>query len=286
MKQPKQRLFNIKPDEVSFVKKPAIGRPFLVCKADGTKLAVQFESDGTNEGTSIVINGEKLKDASSFYLSFDSLITCSGSKGPNLNCSYSKIVETEDGFQRTESYILARTKGDDKMDELVKVLKEYLGVTDDKAEVLVAKADLSEKAVEALKKALEILKKYKADFPDDLKEAVDTVSKYAVSYYGYGSPEKDDKDTSVNKDKDKDIKKEDDKPNGQSTQEVKDARVDQLVTQVAELTKSLEAVKTLQDRLATVEKATTVSKTIVGQDQNQNNADQSDSKDKFKSIPL
>jgi len=278
MSQPKQRLFNIKPDEVSFVKKPATGRPFLLCKADGTKLAVQFESDGTNEGTSIVINGEKLEDASSFYLSYDSLITCSGSTGPNLNCSYSKVVETEDGFQRTESYVLARTKGDDKMDELVKVLKEYLEIKDDKVEVLIAKADLSEKAVEALKKALEILKKYKADFPDDLKEAVDTISKYAVSYYGYGSPEKDDKDTNVSK--------EDDKSKSQPASEAKDARVDQLVTQVAELTKSLEAVKTLQDRLTAVEKVTTVSKTIVGQDQNQDGANQSDPKDKFKSIPL
>jgi len=279
MSQPKQRLFNIKPDEVSFVKKPATGRPFLLCKADGTKLAVQFESDGTVEGTSIVINGEKLKDASSFYLSYDSLITCSGSTGPNLNCSYSKVVEIEDGFQRTESYVLARTKGEHNMDELLKVLKEYLEIKDDKTEVLVTKADLSDKALEALKKALEILKKYKADFPDDLKEAVDTISKYAVSYYGYGHPEKKDS-TDVN------IKKEDDKSKSQSTSEVKDSRVDQLITQVTELAKSLEVLKTLQDRLTVVEKATTVSKTIVGQDQNQDNANQSDSKDKFKSIPL
>lgn len=64
--------------------------------------------------------------------------------------------------------------------------------------------ELSDKALNAIKGALKLISKYKADFPDDLKGAVGVLAKYAS--YGYGYPAK--KKAEVKKEEDK---KEEDK---------------------------------------------------------------------------
>lgn len=71
------------------------------------------------------------------------------------------------------------------MKELKELLKDYLG--EDFSEEEFEKAEkLSDKVLNALKGALNILNKYKGDFPDELKKAVGVLAKYA----GYGYPAK------------------------------------------------------------------------------------------------
>ena len=87
------------------------------------------------------------------------------------------------------------------MDEdLKKILKEYFGeeVSFDTEEF--EKAKLSDKALNALKGALNLINKYKADFPDDLKKAVGVLAKYSSYGYGYPAEKNEDKKNEDKKD--------------------------------------------------------------------------------------
>lgn len=85
-------------------------------------------------------------------------------------------------------------------EELQKLLNNYFDeeVSFDPEEFEFEKAKLSDKALNALKGALNLINKYKADFPDDLKKAVGVLAKY--SSYGYGYPaKKSDDNEDINK---------------------------------------------------------------------------------------
>ncbi|MBA7548617.1 hypothetical protein ES705_41081 [subsurface metagenome] len=73
--------------------------------------------------------------------------------------------------------------------EIQKLLNEYFGeeVSIEEFE----KAELSDEAMKAMKGALNLINKYKADFPDDLKKAVGVLAKYVA---GYGYPAKKSED--------------------------------------------------------------------------------------------
>jgi len=83
--------------------------------------------------------------------------------------------------------------------EIQKLLNEYFGeeVSIEEFE----KAELSEEAIKAIKGALNLINKYKADFPDDLKKAVGLLAKYAAGY-GYPAKKKE-----VKKEGDQDLEK-------------------------------------------------------------------------------
>lgn len=188
-----RKLKDIETTEVSFVDAPAIKRKFLFFKQDKKKMKIEIESDGTIGGTDILIDGEKVENLRDFSFSLYPPIE-GNVKSAIVNCSYSKVVDTKDGFKRSETFYLA--KGDKSMnEEFIKLLKEYFG-EDVKMDFEKAE-ELSDKAVDAIKEALKLVNKYKGDFPDDLKKAVGTLAKYASAGYGY--PEKKEKKDDIEK---------------------------------------------------------------------------------------
>jgi len=177
-----KELKNIKLNEVSIVDKAANKREFLFFKAEGAsldndplsvhkkkKITIGIESNGTKGGTSITINGDKVDNMKSFNFSFWE----DNNSESSVSCSYSKLIESEGGFQRTESYYLA--KGDRLMDEQIKeLLKMYFGEEDKSFE--------KRFTVEAedMKKVLKTIGEYKADFPEDLEKAIAIIAKAAI----------------------------------------------------------------------------------------------------------
>jgi len=69
-------------------------------------------------------------------------------------------------------------KGAVPMDELLKALQTFLGADVVTAEA-VTKAELTEEQMAEIKSAVAVLAKYKADFPDDVLAAVQTLTKSA-----------------------------------------------------------------------------------------------------------
>jgi hypothetical protein len=288
--KPARKLFDIKPSEVSIVGKPANQVKFLTFKDDG-KLEVNIISDGTPAGTIIKVNGEEIKDLSSLSIWYQKPLpnAPAGSiYGPALSCSYSKVVNMENGFAQTETFTL--NKGDCMDKELEKLLKSYFG---DKWAV--AKKDLTEEAVKALKDALTSVNKYKDEFPDELKSAVGVLADYASSGYGY--PEKKETDEEKKKRLEAEAaaaaaaKKGDD-----AVSKIAETLKADIAKSVADLTKavtdSTEAskkmatdVSDLAKRLEVVEKTAQVRKGVEGQD-TANNGDNANPKDNFPSIPI
>lgn len=183
-----KNLKDIKIEEVSMVDLPANKLPFLFFKQkDGNqvasvskkKLNIEIESDGTTKGTTVSIDGKSLGKLRDFNFSFWS--TAKG--GEPVSCSYSKVVEDEGGFKRTETFYL--TKGKVMNKELLKALQEYLGTEDIDFEKKVGE--------EEIQKALELItKEYKESLPGDLAEAVGLIAKTAANSFAA-------KDEDVNK---------------------------------------------------------------------------------------
>lgn len=183
--------------EVSLVDKAANKKKFLFFKQEKEqatdakkkakklkkKINIVIDSDGTVGGTKIVLNKEELKDLRDFSFSFwgDSDMDRA------VSASYSKFVENDDGFSRSETFYLS--KGNVKMDaKIQEQLKEYFG----EEEIDFEKASENE----AIVKALKTINEYKEDFPDDLKSAVAEIAKQAGMY----SPQKVEKKEEENKD--------------------------------------------------------------------------------------
>jgi hypothetical protein len=80
-------------------------------------------------------------------------------------------------------------EGEKIMDkELKELLEEFLGEKIEDDSDIEKAGKLTEKVVNAIKGALKILNKYKDALPDDAKEAVDTLAKYATTKYPYPKP--------------------------------------------------------------------------------------------------
>jgi len=227
---------------------------------ESDRVQITIDTNGTTDGTSITVNGEKLDNLRSFSFSLYP------EAEPKVSCSYTKAVETDDDFQRTETYYLM--KGNDTMDtELITLLKEYFG-EDIKIDVE-KKEELSDKTLDAVKGALKLVNKYKADFPDDLKKAVGTLAKYAG--YGYGYPAKKEKVSKAEPDSGQ--------PNEPTS---KTSDPSEIQKSIEELTKSIEkleqeknqqaqkeiskTLEALSKRLEAVEKGTGIKKSVEGQD--------------------
>jgi len=164
-----------------------------VKKMSKQKLQVSIDSDGTVKGTKILVNGEEIKELRDFHFSFYQRENDGVEINP-VSCSYSKDVEIEDGFKRSETFYLSKSNVEVKKEmneELKKQLQDYLG---DNAQVDFEKAEEpSEKVIEVIKGALKLVNEYKGDFPDDLAKAVGTLGKYASYGYGYPVQKSDDK---------------------------------------------------------------------------------------------
>lgn len=172
------KLKDIKIQEISLVDLPANKTPFLFFKRDGgsstqaekakKKINVSIDSDGTVGGTAISVNGDKLKNLKSFDFGF-----YGDDPKSSIHASYSVVAGTEDGFSRTENYYLS--KGEKNMDKkTLKALQTYLGTED---------IDFEKKVDnEEIEKALSLISEhYKADFPEDLENAVGVLAKIAVN---------------------------------------------------------------------------------------------------------
>jgi hypothetical protein len=190
-------------------------RRFLIAKKNDKKISISIESDGTIKGTKIIVSGEEIKNLQDFHFSF---YKPRGGEGKEIagispiSCSYSKITETEDGFKHSDTFYLSKSEmevnGMDMNKELKDLLDSYFDeeVSFAPEEFELEKAELSDKALNAIKGALKLVSKYKADFPDDLKGAVGVLAKYAS--YGYGYPaKKKEEDKKEDKEEDKDVKK-------------------------------------------------------------------------------
>jgi len=171
----------------------------IKCPKCGTKMAgsktkelsklkkahISIDSDGTVKGTKILVGGEEVNDLVDFSFSFYQ--PRSGdveALGKNVSCTYSKVTETEDGFKHTDHFYLSKSLEVKKgMKDLKEQLKDLLGEDFSEEEFEKAQKKLDEKVVNALKGALNILNKYKGDFPDELKKAVGILAKHA----GYGN---------------------------------------------------------------------------------------------------
>ena len=147
-------------EEVSLVGKAANQRTFLFVKSEGDvafevskakKLKIEIDSDGTANGTVVKINGDDLGKLTAF--SFDLWKSLDPKEKGNIHCSYTKVVESADGFERSETFRLA--KGEHKVDEkIAKMLAEYYGTEQE----LITKSDAD--SVTAVVTALETINKH------------------------------------------------------------------------------------------------------------------------------
>ena len=184
-----RKLKEIEVEEISLVDAASNRKKFYIVKKDDTKkqkAQISINSDGTVKGTKILMGGEEVKDLVDFSFSFYQPRSgeTGGELGKNVSCSYSKVTETEDGFKHTDHFYLSKSLEVKKgMKDLKEQLKDLLGEDFSEEEFEKAQKKLDEKVVNALKGALNILNKYKGDFPDELKKAVGVLAKHA----GYGS---------------------------------------------------------------------------------------------------
>jgi len=285
MSKPKRELVGTgQIDEVSVVDKAANKQKFLFLKSDGEEksehlikldepITVTIKSDGTEKGTTIVVNDNKLKkiDSFSFYYNKPGDDNIDGRA---VSCSYSRIVESDGGFKGVETYWLTKNKGDNVMFE--DSLKKLSG---DEAYEFVAKEILEDKNDE-IQKAFDTISEYQEDFTDELKKAVLTIAEYAAS----AKPvEKQEDETNADTDKTKkkdDEKSETEKSADEENIEDKDGlakNVEEILTSVKEVKeaveKSKEAMKEVVSRLETVEKSTGARQSTDGTDVNKGDAE-------------
>lgn len=186
MKKKSRELKDITLDEISLVDKPANKRGFLLFKQEGEastddsllkakkKINIVIDSDGTVGGTTVTVNGDKVDKLQSFSFS----LWDATDKDAKVSASYSVLAEATDGFQRTETYYLA--KGDGPMDDrITKILKALFGEKITKFD----KVELNEETITEIVKALTIIEGYKEDFPTDLGSAIGLLAVHAGQGY-------------------------------------------------------------------------------------------------------
>lgn len=108
-----------------------------------------------------------------------------------------EITICESAANRKKFFI---KKQEDSMKEFIEELKKFMAEDDEDIEEVLTKEDIekaekiSDKAIKAIKGALNILNKYKADMPDDVLAAIKTLAKYAAYGYGYPAKKEDEED--------------------------------------------------------------------------------------------
>jgi len=276
-----RKLKDIETTEVSFVDEPANKKKFLFFKARG-------EGKGTG-GNLQGDGGAKycVCPACGYSIEHEKL-----GAGVSVPCARIECPKCGTKMVGSDTKTIKKTIGEHKMDdEIVELLKSYFEEED--LEIDFEKAEkLSDKAISAIKGALKLVNKYKADFPDDLKKAVGTLAKYAG--YGYGYPAKTEKGevakagAKFSKDTLDKLRKAVEALNalkailpdvGEETKKSETSEVEKSIEKIAKSIEELESkkaeenenklTKTLEElskRLETVEKGTGIKKSVEGQD--------------------
>jgi len=156
-----RKLKDIKINEISLVTSPANRKMFFIVKEDLKK-----DSDGNYLCTNCenVLKQEIIDEDESCI---------------QLECS-------ECGLK-----IQIHKNEVEKMKDLIKVYKDFIGEDFSEEQVELAKA-LSDEAKGAVSGALNMLNKYKADMPADLLDAIKTMTKYATGAYPSPAKKSDD----------------------------------------------------------------------------------------------
>lgn len=298
-----RKLKDIELQEVSLVDKAANKKKFLFFKQEDKpakagskklkkKINIVIDSDGTIGGTKIVVNKDEIEDLKDFNFSLWS----DGDTSRAVSCSYSKFVETEDGFSRSETYYLS--KGDLQMDpKIQKQLQKYFG---EEETIDFEKAEENDVIV----KSLETVNEYREEFPDDLKKAVGTIAKQAGLYVPAKEEKQEDDKTGIEKAgaklskdtlkkimdalaalksiipelKDKTEKKADTSEVEKKIEEISKTiegleKKEQEATASEGATKLAKALETLSKRLEVVEKSAGIKKSVDGQEVDGDNKD-------------
>jgi len=253
--KPKRQIRNMQIQEVSLVESPANMRKFLFFKQEEGDdiLKIEISTDGTKKGTTILVNGEQIEKLDSFYFSLWS----NGSDG-YVNCDFSKVIATDDGFQRTENYKLA--KGASAMNEKInKVLKAFFG--EDRQ---VQKVDKDEDRLTAVEKAVEAIKNYRDDMPEELAKAIGSLVECGLQ--GLMKNETDDIKTKKNTETDN---KQNDNVFA-VTKALEEIKV-QMETANKANEKVSKSVETLGERITKLEELDGSSQVLKGQDTNLDN---------------
>lgn len=160
-------LLSINIEEVSVVDAPANQRKFLFFKSDLEKAKADFsvQSDGTLDGTAIIVNGKTLEDLKSFYFSYYKADAGEEMYFDPVSLQYTLITADENGFKTSETYELAKQRG-------MKMNYAEMGAF---VKALTGK-DVTEEQFKKLDKAtldeLHVLSQYEGQMPQDLAKAV------------------------------------------------------------------------------------------------------------------
>ena len=116
----KKKLKNMSIEEVSLVDRPANKRKFLLIKREDEITELTIKTDGTFDGTTLTVNGEKVKDLKAFWFmlwppdDFDDGM---------VSGSYT-VTETDGAeFDRETTFNLKKGMNTMKLEELLKALK-------------------------------------------------------------------------------------------------------------------------------------------------------------------
>jgi hypothetical protein len=109
------KLKDIEVDEVSLVDKAANRRKFLIIKQD-QQVEIAISTDGSAEGTEVMIDGEEIDGLEGFWFGYSD-----NDEWSDVSCSYTRIVDGDDAFGRSETYYLKKREVNEM--ELLKLLK-------------------------------------------------------------------------------------------------------------------------------------------------------------------
>jgi len=253
--QKKNKLSEIQPEEVSLVKSPANRQKFLIAKADDGSVNLSIESDGTNSGTVLKVNGKTVRNCTNIFFA-------TGIDSEKAECSYSVKSKNKEGFTEYKSYYLQ--KGTVMNEQVLTELKNFVG-----EDVDIEKMDQKD-AITDIQDALAKVNEYKEDLPDEFAKAIGVLAIHASVNCTEDVELVKEK---VEKDADADSKKvekdaEETDPEKEEVQ--KDAHVEALKEVTDAVTKMSEAITVLTKRVEVVEKSTNGRKSIPGQDVEKN----------------
>lgn len=128
------QLIEIEPEKVSLVKSPANRRRFIFTKA--ADLEFTIKSDQTFDGTSLMINGEELKDLDGFNFS---LVNWSEENMEEwgaipFSASWTRRLSSEDGIDTLATFSLhSEVRKEMDKPDVIEALKKNLGIELDEA---------------------------------------------------------------------------------------------------------------------------------------------------------
>ena len=182
-------------DEVSFVTKPAFSREgvpqtFLFFKSeDGTfekkHADIQLKSDGTVQGTEITINGKSISPLEFNFSMFAPTDITDDTPTLPVFARYTVASKGESGgFSSTKTFILSETRKTEKTDsgeveyeqpdvEDLETIQKYVGAEEEIA--------MSKTVASKFSASLNVLGEYYAEFPADVRQAIESISKIAVA---------------------------------------------------------------------------------------------------------